>query len=162
MYALLSLAVLPACDTLYGEPLGGGETAAWEAAPEAPEYTADVEPIWLTSCAGSSCHTEGGASGGLALDVGEGALVEQPSGQSALSLVAPGDPDASYLWRKLEGSHQEAGGSGSAMPLGGELGEVELETVWRWIERAGAAGAGDTAGDSDAPDTDDTGGDRCN
>jgi hypothetical protein len=57
---------------------------------------------------------------------------EQPN----LFLVAPGDPEASYLIHKLEG---RAGISGSRMPQGGPfLSSADIAVIRSWIQ-AGAA-----------------------
>jgi CHRD domain/Bacterial Ig domain len=64
------------------------------------------------------------------------ALVSVPSvEQGSVLRVAPNDPDASYLVRKLEGA---AGISGARMPLGGPfLDQATIDQVRSWI----AAGA---------------------
>ena len=52
-----------------------------------------------------------------------------------MPLVRPGDLQASYLWRKVEGSHLTAGGLGEAMPLGrAALTEAQTDLLRRWIE----------------------------
>lgn len=51
-----------------------------------------------------------------------------------MPLVTPGDPQASYLWRKVEGSHLEAGGLGEPMPLArSPLTELQTDLLRRWI-----------------------------
>jgi hypothetical protein len=51
-----------------------------------------------------------------------------------IPLVTPGDLQASYLWRKVEGSHLTAGGLGEAMPLGrAALTESQMDLLRRWI-----------------------------
>ena len=51
-----------------------------------------------------------------------------------MPLVTPGDLQASYLWRKVEGSHLTAGGLGEAMPLGrAALTESQMDLLRRWI-----------------------------
>jgi hypothetical protein len=52
-----------------------------------------------------------------------------------LPLVTPGDLEASYLWRKVEGSHLTVGGLGEAMPLGrAALTQAQTDLLRRWIE----------------------------
>jgi hypothetical protein len=54
---------------------------------------------------------------------------------SPLPLVTPGDLEASYLWRKVEGSHLTVGGLGEPMPLGrAALTQAQTDLLRRWIE----------------------------
>jgi len=51
-----------------------------------------------------------------------------------MPLVTPNDVEASYLWRKVEGSHLTAGGLGETMPLGrAALTESQMDLLRRWI-----------------------------
>ena len=85
--------------------------------------------IFTPLCAG--CHPPNG--GGLDLRAGHtyGSTVNVPSSQNpSLMRVKPGDPDNSYLYRKLVGS----GISGARMPAGGPfLSQSELDRVRDWI-----------------------------
>ena len=95
---------------------------------------ADIQAIAEASC-GENCHTAGSASGGLALDDFHASTVGVPSEDiPEMSLVEPADLDNSYLWLKLEGTHVEAGGDGSAMPLGPALSDDDLGAIQAWIE----------------------------
>lgn len=49
-------------------------------------------------------------------------------------LLAPGDRDGSYLWRKLQGTHTTQGGTGQSMPPGGPLDTTLLDTIGVWID----------------------------
>jgi len=96
--------------------------------------------IFTPSCAG--CHTGGGAVLPSSMNLSNtaasyAALVGVASTeQPAVQRVNPGDPDASYLVRKLEGA---PGISGDRMPLGGApLGAALIADVRAWIA-AGAA-----------------------
>lgn len=113
-------------DTLFGvgpKPVDTGDPVV-----TAPTY-ANVEAIWLDHCEG--CHTGGGASGGLALDAGEEALVAVPSSQvPELFLVAPGDAEGSYLWMKLTDAPEI---EGLPMPYGAPLSAGHLGTIDAWI-----------------------------
>jgi hypothetical protein len=52
-----------------------------------------------------------------------------------MPLVTPGDLEASYLWRKVDGRHLTAGGLGEAMPLGrAALTQAQTDLLRRWIE----------------------------
>jgi hypothetical protein len=99
-------------------------------------HAVDIQPIWEDSCAG--CHTGGTSSGELALDEGYAAMVGVPASQlDTMNLVEPGDRDNSYLWLKLEDTHEAAGGSGEEMPSSGTLGDADRATIGEWID-AGA------------------------
>jgi hypothetical protein len=84
-----------------------------------------------------TCHT--GRIPNISINFSSGVdsyalLVNVPSRQRPnLMLVAPGNPDASYLIQKLEGS---AGIAGLRMPLSGPpyLTEGQIRVIRRWIE----------------------------
>ena len=92
----------------------------------------DIQPIWNYHCL--LCHIDGGFGGGLVLVGARETLLTQGSGQvDGMPLVAPGDPDASYLWHKLTGTHEEVGGWGESMPYETSLPPDELAFVRAWI-----------------------------
>jgi hypothetical protein len=94
-----------------------------------PTY-ADVEAEVLGACMG--CHY--GQPAGLGFVDAYDSLVNVPSTQApGMVRVAPGDPDNSYLWRKLEGTHTGVG-SGDRMPQGGTLSADGRALVLAWIE----------------------------
>ncbi len=97
-----------------------------------PTHDADIQPIWDETC-GAGCHTGGSASGALALDDGYAATVGVASSIEGYNLVEPGDLANSFLWLKLEGSHEDVGGEGSKMPLGNSLTEEEVALIEAWI-----------------------------
>ncbi len=106
------------------------------AAPAGPVTTQRVhDTIFVESCA--PCHIGGTSLGGLELSMREGleAALMLPSQQlSTMPLITPGDPDRSYLWRKVTGEHVSVGGSGDPMPPSGEMWtEEELELMRAWI-----------------------------
>ena len=104
--------------------------------PDPPELD-EIAAIFRTSC--SPCHTDQ-VSGGLSLRDDDGLLgrLTQSSFQAApLPRVSFGDLDGSYLWRKLEGTNVEAGGSGQTMPLSGSLSDVDRATIRAWIVDGG-------------------------
>ncbi len=113
--------------------------ASTAAADEGASFSGDVLPILNRAC--SACHLEGGELGGLILYPDPRArLVGVASTQSPLKLVEPGDPAKSYLYAKLEGTHEAAGGSGVRMPpQAPPLAAADMEKLRRWI----AAGAKD-------------------
>lgn len=109
----------PTYDLLYCEPFG------------------HVKKIFRDSCLGTACHSATSGAGELVL---EGTrpyadLVGRPSlaSKSSLLRVKPGDPDMSFLIRKLEGNL--ATGEGDPMPhRGGVLPASRVRFIRHWIE----------------------------
>jgi hypothetical protein len=100
---------------------------------------AGVEAIVARSCGGMGCHIgEAMPSAGLDLSSGRAreSLMAMSTQRPDMRLVAPGDPDASYLLCKLSEACAERGTT-ARMPLGGALSESDLDVVRAWI----AAGA---------------------
>lgn len=99
-------------------------------------YASQIAPLLEANCA--VCHMTGEEAGGMSLvgDAARGFLLDQPSQEApAIKRVAPGDPDASYLVMKLEGTHIEHGGSGAQMPFGGApLTQEQIALVRQWIK----------------------------
>jgi len=92
----------------------------------------EVQAIWDALCLG--CHAGSGASAGLPLDGdSHSALVGVASSVDGLNQVEPGLPNDSYLWHKLAGTQSGVGGSGSDMPMIGELTADQLTTIESWI-----------------------------
>lgn len=87
--------------------------------------------VFDTSC--TICHSGAAAPLGLQLDAGNSYtnLVGVPSQQAgSLLRVDPGDPDNSYLIRKLEGTASQ----GQLMPLGGPpIPQTTIDFVRQWI-----------------------------
>ncbi|HUG90448.1 MAG TPA: DUF1549 domain-containing protein, partial [Planctomycetaceae bacterium] len=92
------------------------------------EFNRDVAPLLVRRCL--ECHNERQAAGGLVLTTSARALAGGDSG----SVIAPGDPDASYLIERVAGGEMppERQGRSQRLPDG------EIETLRRWI-KAGAA-----------------------
>ncbi|MCB9762234.1 MAG: hypothetical protein H6739_20710 [Alphaproteobacteria bacterium] len=126
----VALAALAGCyDPIYGVPADTSGTSV--PAVDDPTWTEHVGPTFAKGC-GEGCH--GGATPAAGLTIAYEGLVDVPAGQlPAMPLVTPGDPTQSYLWHKLEGTHEEVGGSGSRMPLGLPPGEAELDLIATWI-----------------------------
>src|SRR3954447_22349571 len=79
-------------------------------------FTRIQAEIFTPTCAKAGCHAAGAASGGLVLEAGRayGEIVNRPSTeQGALHRVEPGDPERSYLIKKLRGDPDI---TGSQMP----------------------------------------------
>jgi hypothetical protein len=123
MMLLLSLACY---DPIYGEPLN--DTTEPEDVSELiedPTHDEHIQPIWENSCAGSSCHTNGGDNGGLSLDDGYSSLVGQTGNAGEVLVTNDGDVASSHLWTRLDGG---------GMPLGSTLDPDTLQTIRNWIE----------------------------
>jgi hypothetical protein len=95
--------------------------------------------IFTPSCAKAGCHVASSAAGSLVLSPGVSyaQIVGRPAPEnSQLDLVKPGNPEASYLLKKVRG---DADISGSRMPLDGPpyLTPQQIAGIEGWIE-AGA------------------------
>src|SRR6266571_3442592 len=97
-----------------GQPIGsGGNTGG----PVTADFRSIQDNVFTPIC--SKCHIGAGAPEGLQLDADHSyaLLVGVASAeQSTVLRVAPGDPDSSYIIRKLQNT---AGISGGQMPLNG-------------------------------------------
>jgi cytochrome c553 len=117
---------------------GAGDSEGSSGATGAPavDYAGEIQPIWDAAC---TCHLQGPSGTMTATtltlnaDVSHAELVGTPATQADLPRVAPGDPEGSYLWHKLQGTHREVGGSGTPMPQIGTLSEEELASIEAWI-----------------------------
>jgi hypothetical protein len=107
--------------------------------PEVPEgatvsYREHVEPLVLKRCL--SCHTHEDPKAGLVFEEGVGydRMVDRPSKQApAMSLVAPGEPESSYLWLKLDQRPIKGEGMPRSLLGAKRLPDRELERFRRWI-----------------------------
>jgi hypothetical protein len=110
---------------------------------------ADVRSILAQNCALGGCHLSSPGAGGLVLDASSSAwvsaLVGVPAQESpSLELVAPGDPDRSWIVHKIFGEFcgttcSASSGCGGQMPFGGQLSPTDQGTIVEWI-MAGATG----------------------
>ena len=143
----LSIFVLNACKpgdgnglNQAGQPLTAADLNASD------DLFSRVQTIFTTNCI--RCHAGPSAPQGMSLAAGQSydqivsvASTEQPD----LLRINPGNPDDSYLVRKIRGT---PGISGAQMPLGGPfLSEEQINTVVEWV----AAGAPPAAPISQAP-----------
>ena len=108
---------------------GGGDAMGGAGGGAAEVTTAAIVELFNSPCAG--CHN---------ITYPTLADIEDWSGlqsfQSDLPIVAAGDPQGSYLYHKIAGTHLEApaNGSGAIMPMGGlELTPDEIALVEAWI-----------------------------
>lgn len=118
---------------LVGAPSGTPGGATTSTTVTAPTHDADIQPIWDESC-GNTCHINDD-DGNLSLSDAYDKIVGVPSDDlPSMNLVEPGDPDASYLWRKIDNTHLEVGGDGAEMPRGFlTIGKKKRERVEQWI-----------------------------
>lgn len=95
----------------------------------------DVMPVLTARCV--MCHMDGAEQANLSLfPEAWSHLVGVPSTQSPLKRVEAGKPEQSYLYRKLMGTHLDAGGSGLRMPLQQDpLEPAFLDLLKQWIEQ---------------------------
>ncbi len=135
-----------ACDNCPDEPNPNQEDADGDGTGDACEATSAPtlsqlqSSIFTPSCALSGCHNAATASQGLVLASGLtfGNIVGVPSQQMpSLDRIEPGDPDLSYLVRKVRGDSSITGGR---MPLNGPpfLTEQQIQDIEDWVE-AGAS-----------------------
>ncbi len=91
--------------------------------------------IFSQKCALSGCHLGSSAPLGLELSEGKarGNLVNVASQEAPKLLrVAPGNPDQSYIIRKIEGA---PGIIGERMPRGRDpLSQAEIDAIRQWIQ----------------------------
>ena len=107
-----------------GDGSGGGPLTA--------DFQSIQDNVFTPIC--TKCHIGAGAPQGLQLDAAHSysllvgvASAEQPS----VMRVAPGNPDASYIIRKLQGT---PGISGQQMPFGGPyLPQSTIDVIRQWI-----------------------------
>ena len=116
---------------------GGGGGAAPPPPPPpttfGPNFSEIQTNVFTPTCAVSGCHAGAGAQQGLRLDAATsyGLLVNVASTEVPTVLrVAPNDPAASYLIRKLEGTASV----GQRMPLNRTpLSQTSINTIRQWI-----------------------------
>ena len=129
LFTLLAAGVLWATGTL-----AGGPAAATDDGAATVSFAREINPLLRQRCA--VCHVTGQEPGLLSLIPAKSydALVGQESVQSDLKRVEPGEPEQSYVYHKLVGSHLEAGGEGLQMPFASPpLNEAQIDLVKRWI-----------------------------
>jgi hypothetical protein len=95
--------------------------------------------VFTPNCAKAGCHAAATAEAGLVLDAGRSyaEIVGRRSTENpSLNRVEPGDPERSYLAKKLRGDPDI---TGSPMPLDrpGGLPREQIDGILGWI-RAGA------------------------
>ena len=101
-----------------------------------PNFSEIQSGLFTPTCASSNCHGGGNPAAGLNLEAASSYanLVGIPSTQdAAIERVNAGDPNASYLIQKLEGT----AATGNVMPPSGGIPQADIDVVRQWIS-AGA------------------------
>jgi hypothetical protein len=128
-HSLLAALLLAACGDVKSptEPL----------APEGQAFTfARIQAqIFTPNCVKAGCHDAATASNGLVLEAGQayGHIVNRPAvGNSSLDRIEPGDPERSYLIKKLRGDPDI---TGARMPLDnpGSLTREQMDGIVGWV-----------------------------
>lgn len=113
-----------------GRPIGSGGRPA----PSGPTLASIQANVLSVNCAISGCHGGSTVQQGLRLDPGFSAanLINVPSPRDArLIRVIPGDPSASFLIKKLEGTQT----LGDRMPqFGPYLPQSTIDVIRLWIQ----------------------------
>jgi hypothetical protein len=134
MVALLALAAAMAGCAGNGNGLdASGNPGSGGTAPLTADFQSIQDNVFTPIC--TTCHQGAGAPRGLQLDATHSyaALVSVASSeQPAVLRVAPGDPDSSYLIRKLTNT---GGISGVQMPANGPpyLPQSTIDVIRQWI-----------------------------
>jgi hypothetical protein len=104
--------------------------------PPGDDFEAIRDEVLVRSCGFSSCHGSGAGGFTVSEDMTRDDVVNVPTALNpAVILVIAGDPDESYLVRKLEGGPNIQGEQ--MPPDGAALDPAEIERIRDWI----AAGA---------------------
>lgn len=140
----LSCAALAGCDVqTYDEAAAGFDNDGGGTPPPPPPpppggssfgpvFSEIQASVFTPTCATSTCHSGANPPAGLNLEAANSyaMLVGIASSQEpGVQRVAPGDPDDSYLVRKLSGT----AGTGGVMPPGGALEQADVDTIRQWI-----------------------------
>jgi hypothetical protein len=98
-------------------------------------FTRVQNEVFTGNCVIAGCHAALGAQRGMSLKAGSayGNIVGVPSVEMpSLNRIQPGNPDKSYMVKKLRG---DADISGVRMPDGGSLSPDKVQLVIDWVRR---------------------------
>ena len=123
--AIFNLLLLAACNVETGiEPVEKTKKV------DMATYSYISTNVFDQRCALSGCHLNN-QNPRLKSDVAYNNIVNKPSSQG-LDYIEPGDPDRSYLYKKITGA---AGISGARMPRGAApLSQATIDSIRVWIE----------------------------
>lgn len=133
------LLLVTAASTLAAFGCGGGGGGDSPTAPPAPGGTPTTlsqiqAQVFTPTCARVGCHDNASGQAGLVLVAGQARanIVNVPSSQQpALSRVAPGNAEVSYLVRKVRG---DASITGARMPISAApLSQAQIDGIIQWI-----------------------------
>jgi hypothetical protein len=98
-------------------------------------FTRVQNEVFTVSCAIAGCHAALGAREGMNLSAGAAyanTVLVPATERPSLNRIEPGDPDQSYLVKKLRGDPNI---TGLRMPDGGTLTPDEIQLVIDWVRR---------------------------
>lgn len=131
-----------------GSGCSSSEPPSTSASDQACDLAALQANVLTPKCASAGCHDASATAAGD-LDLASAGLAARTVGKPATGcgaqvLVKPGDPDGSYLLRKVVDTRPACG---SAMPLGGpSLAASEIACLRSWIETLPPSDGGVDAG----------------
>lgn len=112
------------------------------------DFNTEIQPILSVACA--NCHTNGGSSGGLDMNAGAAYAnlvnVAASNGNAAMNRVTPGDPQASFLFKKTNCTNLNGMAGtpyGLRMPRSGPpyLSAADQARILDWIREGAPAAA---------------------
>jgi len=109
------------------------QTDVCSAPTQSVRFSTQIQPLFDTYCV--ACHQDASPASALSLQKGTAmnALRNNKTQESDMPLLTPGEPEKSYLYRKLAATHVEAGGGGERMPLAGRMSAANITLVETWI-----------------------------
>ena len=121
---------------------GGGNGGCKPPAQATVSFATNIQPIFTRSCAVAGCHVGPVPAGGQDLSLGQAYVqsvnvkaLQQPS----LKRILPGNPDKSYVVRKIEGGPNISGvlmpQGCPAQPLNGAqcLSQDDIAAIRTWV-----------------------------